>query len=169
VERLVSHDKRFAALSLTIKHDGLKLLVMIRLCPLPYSLSNGAVATIPTVRWSSFALATALASPKLLLHVFVGAKLAEIAEKGGSMDAKTKTISYLSVIIGMMAGVITGWVVYRQTKARARRIEAEERIRLGGEVPATTPTYVDDPETADYNAAQSDYDDYLHFLPESNP
>lgn len=126
VHRMVAHDSRFAALSLVLKHDGLKLLFMIRLCPLPYSLSNGAISTIPTVNWVNFMIATALASPKLLIHVFVGAKLGEIAEHGGEMDAKTKAISYLSVVIGALAGVLTGWIIYRQTKARARQLEAEE-------------------------------------------
>ena len=57
VERMVANDKRFAALTLTLKEDGLKLLCMIRLCPLPYSLSNGAMSTFPTVRPEMYALA----------------------------------------------------------------------------------------------------------------
>ncbi|TID17043.1 putative exopolygalacturonase B [Venturia nashicola] len=127
VSRLINRDPRFAALALTLKHDGIKLLIMIRLCPLPYSLSNGAISTIPTVSLASFALATAIVSPKLLLHVFVGAKLGELAEKGEDMDAKTKMISYISIAIGICAGAITGWVIYRQTKIRARQLEEEER------------------------------------------
>ena len=86
VDRLVKNDSRFAALALTLKHDGIKLLIMIRLCPLPYSFSNGAISTIPTVTWQSFMFATAIVSPKLLLHVFVGAKLGELAERGAEMD-----------------------------------------------------------------------------------
>ncbi|KAK5160269.1 hypothetical protein LTR04_004650 [Oleoguttula sp. CCFEE 6159] len=126
VTRLTAHDKRFAALSLTLKHDGIKLLCMIRLCPLPYSLSNGAIATFPTVHWLSFMLATAIASPKLLLHVFVGSRLGAIAKSGDKMDAKTKAISYLSIVIGLIAGVATGWIMYRKTTARAQELEAEE-------------------------------------------
>ncbi|KAK5243585.1 Tlg2-vesicle protein, partial [Cryomyces antarcticus] len=99
---------------------------MIRLCPLPYSLSNGAIATFPTVHWLSFMLATAIASPKLLLHVFVGSRLGAIAKSGDKMDAKTKAISYLSIVIGLIAGVATGWIMYRKTTARAQELEAEE-------------------------------------------
>jgi hypothetical protein len=127
VHRLMAHDTRFAALSLTLKHDGLKLLVMYRLCPLPYSISNGAVATFPTVHWASYALATAIVSPKLMLHIFIGSQLEKIAESGGKMDPKTKALSYVSIIIGLIAGVTTGWLVYRKTKARAAQLEAEER------------------------------------------
>jgi len=127
VSRLMENDKRFAALALTIKHDGLKLLIMIRLCPLPYSLSNGALSTIPTVTWLRFALATAIVSPKLLVHVFIGAQLGRLAEHGGEMDAKTKAVSYISIVVGSMMGVATGWIIYRQTTKRARELEAQER------------------------------------------
>ncbi|KAJ8611824.1 hypothetical protein MRB53_037737 [Persea americana] len=63
VERLTSKSKKFTALAMVLKHDGLKLLIMIRICPLPYSLANGVISTIPTVTWPNFMLATAIASP----------------------------------------------------------------------------------------------------------
>ncbi|THY34815.1 hypothetical protein D6D01_01850 [Aureobasidium pullulans] len=136
VTRLTENDKRFAALALTLKHDGIKLLMMIRLCPLPYSLSNGAISTIPTVQWPQFMIATAAASPKLFLHVFVGSQLGRIADSGDKMDAKTKAISYLSIAIGLTAGLATGFIMYTKTKSRARELEAEEReAAIRGEAP----------------------------------
>jgi hypothetical protein len=136
VTRLTENDKRFAALALTLKHDGVKLLMMIRLCPLPYSLSNGAISTIPTVQWPQFMAATAAATPKLILHVFVGSQLGRIADSGDKMDGKTKAISYLSIAIGLTAGVATGWIMYTKTKARAQELEAEEReAAVRGEAP----------------------------------
>ncbi len=127
---LVAKDKRFAALSLTLKHDGLKLLCMIRLCPLPYSISNGAMSTVPTVRPLMFALATALASPKLLIHVFIGSRLAAIARSGEKMDAATKAVNYASIVLGGLLGVATGFFIYQRTIARARQLEEEERAAL---------------------------------------
>ena len=126
VSRLTEKNKQFAALSLVLKHDGLKLLIMIRLCPLPYSLSNGAISTIPTVNWTNFALATAIASPRLLLHVFVGSRIGDLAENGDKMDTRTKIVSYVSIFIGIVAGIGTGYLVYVRTKARAEQLEAEE-------------------------------------------
>jgi uncharacterized membrane protein YdjX (TVP38/TMEM64 family) len=114
VHRLVAHDKRFSALALTLKHDGLKVLVMIRLCPLPYSLSNGAMSTFPTVHPLSFALATSLATPKLLIHVFIGSRLAELAKSGEKMDAATKVINYLSIAFGAVLGAATAWFIYKK-------------------------------------------------------
>ena len=135
VHRLVGEDKRFEALALTLKHDGLKILCMIRFCPLPYSLSNAAMSTFPTVHPLMFALATAIASPKLLIHVFIGDRLARIAESGGEMDTSTRIINYTSIAIGAILGIGVGWWIYSQTIARAKELELEEeaaRREAGG-------------------------------------
>jgi hypothetical protein len=128
--RLTARDSRFAAFSLVLKHDGLKLLVMIRLCPLPYSLSNGAISTIQSVKPLTFALATALASPKLMIHVFIGGRLAAIARNGNTMDATTKAVNYISIIGGMIFGAVTGYLIYQRTVARSQQLEAEERAKI---------------------------------------
>lgn len=147
VHRLVANDKRFAALALVLKHDGLKLLIMFRLCPLPYSLSNGAVATIPTVHWGTFGLATAIVSPKLLLHIFIGSQLEKIAESGGKMPAGAKALSYISIAIGAVAGVATGWFMYKKTSERAQQLEAEERAGIRrASIEDIEREYTDDPE-----------------------
>ncbi|MCJ1272565.1 Tlg2-vesicle protein [Puttea exsequens] len=127
VERLVSNDRRFEALSLVLKHDGLKLLVMIRLCPLPYSISNGAISTFPTVSTWTFALATAAATPKLFGAIFIGSRLAVIAKSGEKMDAATKAINWISIVLGVILGGLTGLIIYKRTLARSRQIEAEQR------------------------------------------
>jgi uncharacterized membrane protein YdjX (TVP38/TMEM64 family) len=167
-ERLVSRDSRFAALALTLKHDGLKLLIMIRLCPLPYSLMNGALATVPTVSWQTFALATAIASLKLMLHIFVGAQLGEIAAHGEEMDTRTKVVSYISIVIGAGVGIATGIFMYRQTKRRAAELQAQEADavrRASGD--SLRWEYADDP--AALEAAQTlrerDDDISLHTEP----
>jgi uncharacterized membrane protein YdjX (TVP38/TMEM64 family) len=125
VHRLVGEDKRFNALALTLKHDGLKILCMIRFCPLPYSLSNAAISTFPTVHPLMFALATAIASPKLLIHVFIGSRLASLAENK-KMDSSIKAINYASIIIGAVLGAAVGWIIYQRTMIRARDLETEE-------------------------------------------
>lgn len=179
VHRLVANDKRFAALALTLKHDGLKLLVMIRCCPLPYSLSNGAIATFPTVHWASYGIATAIVSPKLMLHVFIGTQLNKIAESGGQMDAKTKALSYISIAIGVIAGAATGWFMYKKTKERARQLEAAERAGIRRtSIEDLEREYADDPaaleaaealrEDEDDISLRSDWGDEYHDDPDED-
>ncbi|KAF2234508.1 hypothetical protein EV356DRAFT_446484 [Viridothelium virens] len=145
VQRMTQNDKRFAALSLVLKHDGLKLLCMIRLCPLPYSLSNGAISTIPSVNVRDFAIATAAVTPKLLIHVFVGSQLGSLAEHGDKMSAGAKAASYSGMAIGGIAGVVTGWWMYRKVGARAQELEAEEaqHVRTGSHSSSVGPGFTD--------------------------
>ncbi|KAI9734385.1 MAG: Tlg2-vesicle protein [Cirrosporium novae-zelandiae] len=169
--RLAAHDKRFAALALTLKHDGIKLLCMIRLCPLPYSFSNGALSTIHTVKPLTFMLATAGVTPKLLIPVFIGSRLAEIARTGEKMDAKTKAINYCSIIFGVTLGIVTGWLIYGRTVARARELEAEETadLRRATADGQSVSEFTDDPEaqTAAATLLEADDDDVLDFFDES--
>ena len=103
---------------------------MIRLCPLPYSLSNGALSTFQTISPLNFALATALATPKLLIHVFIGSRLGALA---GPMDGTTKAVNWASIIFGSILGAGTGWWVYKRTQARARQLEAEEQAKTSAQ------------------------------------
>jgi uncharacterized membrane protein YdjX (TVP38/TMEM64 family) len=174
VERLVASDKRFAALTLTLKHDGLKLLVMIRLCPLPYSLSNGAMSTFPSVHPAMYALATAIITPKLLVHVFIGSRLAAIAKSGEKMSAGTRAINYISIAVGATVGIVTGWYIYQKTMARARQLEEEEanNVRNTSRRTGIPPrVYSDDPEAqvaTTPSAEDAAEDDDIAYLDEND-
>ncbi|ETS87594.1 hypothetical protein PFICI_01422 [Pestalotiopsis fici W106-1] len=125
VDRLVGADRRFVALGQVLRHDGLLVLAGIRFCPLPYSLSNGFLATIPNINPLRFAAATALATPKLLVHVFIGSRLAQLAEDD-DMSTGDKVINYLSMLVGGLLGMGIGLFVYRRTMARAEELAREE-------------------------------------------
>jgi len=171
VERMVAHDKRFAALALTLKHDGLKLLCMIRLCPLPYSLSNGAMSTIHTVHPAMYALATALVTPKLFIHAFIGSRLAAIARSGGKMSVGTKAVNWVSIIGGATIGAFTGWYIYQKTMARARELEAEETESIqdaGRRKGVSAREFSDDPEAQAAVDTLARDDDAMDFFDESD-
>ena len=121
VKRLMEHDKRFAALALTLKYDGLKLLCMIRLCPLPYSICNGAVSTFPTVQPLMYGLATAIISPKLLVPAFIGSRIRLLSEKGEEMSAGSKAVNICSIILTIGIGIFTGWYIYQRFEPQIHR------------------------------------------------
>jgi hypothetical protein len=104
------------------------------------------LSSIPTIHWTSFFLATLIASPKLLLHVWVGAQMAELADRGDKMDTKTKIISYTSIAIGSILGAVTGWWIYSRTMRRAAELEELEREESGGTL---ADEYEDDPDLAE--------------------
>ena len=92
-----------------------------------------------------FALATAAATPRLLIAVFVGSRLAVIARSGEKMDTATKTVNWASIVFGVLLGAATGWLIYTRTFARSQQIEAEERA--AGRHPTTqSADFSDEPE-----------------------
>jgi uncharacterized membrane protein YdjX (TVP38/TMEM64 family) len=110
----MENDKRFAALALTLKYDGLKLLCMIRLCPLPYSICNGAMSTFPTVTPLNYALATAIITPKLMVAAFIGSRLRELSKNNEEMSAGAKAVNVISIFVSITVAVGTGFYIYQR-------------------------------------------------------
>jgi uncharacterized membrane protein YdjX (TVP38/TMEM64 family) len=110
----MEHDTRFTALALTLEHDGLKLLCMIRLCPLPFSLCNGAMSTFPAVHPLTYGLATAIITPKLMVAAFIGSRLRILSDKNEQMSPGSKAVNIISILVTVSIGVFTGWYIYRR-------------------------------------------------------
>ncbi|KAM0241112.1 hypothetical protein ACHAPO_001914 [Fusarium lateritium] len=132
VDRMVGQDHRFVALGQVLRQEGIWYLTGIRFCPLPFSLSNGFLATIPSITPLAFTISTALSSPKLLVHVFIGSRLALLAEKGDKMSAGSKAINYLSMLLGGAVGLGVGLIIYRRTMARAEELAQQEGLNPAG-------------------------------------
>lgn len=128
----MEHDKRFAALALTLKYDGLKLLCMIRLCPLPYSICNGAISTFPTVQPLMYGLATTIISPKLLIPAFVGSRVRLLTEKGGEMSAGAKAVNIISIVATIAIGGGTAYYIYQRLVAQNRTFLQSSNVWLTG-------------------------------------
>lgn len=61
VEGLVGKDHRFQALAQVLRREGIGMLALVRFCPLPFSISNGFLATVRSISPAKFALATLMA------------------------------------------------------------------------------------------------------------
>ncbi|KKA30296.1 hypothetical protein TD95_005092 [Thielaviopsis punctulata] len=122
VHRLVGQDPRFVALGQVLRRDGLLMLTMIRFCPLPFSLSNGFLATIPTITPLAFAISTALSTPKLFIHIWLASRLAILAERGDSMSIGERLVNYLSMGLAGVIGVTVTIIIYKRTMQRAEEI-----------------------------------------------
>ena len=101
-----------------------------------------------------------------MIHIFIGGRLAAIARSGEKMDPGTKAINWASIIGGAIIGVLTGWLIYRRTMARARQLESEQ---ISDERrPATRRRYSDDPENTTASPTMA-REDRLDFLPPDDP
>lgn len=130
----LGENPKFRALTSTMSDEGLTLLVMIRLCPLPYSMSNGALASIPSVSLWKFALATAITTPKLFMHIFVGDRLVRLNEKS---DWTEKILNVVSILIAVGIGSLTAYIMYIRTVERVERDSAENYVELEAQAEQT--------------------------------
>lgn len=138
-QRLVNSNEKFRALAeiLRERESSLYLLVLIRLCPLPYSLSNGALALVPELPAMTFLWASVLTSPKLLIHIFVGSKLKELGDELKS--SHTKVVDIISIVLTASAAMITTYVIYAKMQ---KKLESYHR-----------------PENPDDNMVYGNFDD----------
>lgn len=144
-KRMATENGKFAALTRALEQDRFTLLWMIRLCPLPYSLSNGALSSIPSVTLFRFLIATGLVSPKLFIHIFIGDRLVQM---GTEKDTTSKIVDFISIGIASVATAATMYIIYKKTMQRAH---VEEYVEVGD-------TTIDDLELSD-NVGESDEED----------
>ena len=160
---LINHNEKFRAFSEILKEDSsLFLVILLRLCPLPYSLSNGALAAIPELPVQTYFLASLITSPKLLIHVFVGHKVKELGDE--SKTKSTKVIDILSIVITGLAAFATTYIIYHKMQeklasyhnANGTNHEDQDRMIFGN--------FEDDLESGqnvELDASQFDADNFI--------
>ncbi|WFD31063.1 Tlg2-vesicle protein [Malassezia sp. CBS 17886] len=107
----VKRDARFRALQDAVREQGLKMTIMSR-----YSLDS--------VSLSMYLLSTAAASPRLLVHVFLGAKMYELMNRDvrAKMDTSAKVVNVVSIVASMVLGILCSWSVHRAHASLTRRV-----------------------------------------------
>ncbi|KAK9468462.1 hypothetical protein V1512DRAFT_259546 [Lipomyces arxii] len=147
-QRLAEHNRNFEALAFTLEHDGLKLLWMIRMSPLPFSFSNAALSTIHTISPRNFAIATLISTPKLLIPVFIGSRLRNLSDD--KLDTGTKVLNLFSIIGGAAVAALTGWIIYQRMTQRSRHLYAQvDHERQMYDEPLRTPASNEDARDID--------------------
>lgn len=69
--------------------------------------------------------------PKLLVHVFIGSRLAELAESGDKMSGFDRAVNYVGMLGGSLLGFSVGLFIYRRTMARAAELALEAELEDG--------------------------------------
>ena len=117
--RLINHYEMFRAFAEILSDDNsLVLLILIRLCPTPYSLSNGALLGIPELPLLTYFLATLITSPKLLIHLYIGSKIKELGQ--GESSNMTKIVDVISIIITGTAATLATYLIYAKMQAKLK-------------------------------------------------
>lgn len=67
-------------------------------------------------------------SVKLLVHVFIGSRLAVLFEHGTEMTTRDKIINWTGMGVSGLIGLAVGFVIYRRTMERAADIAREQAM-----------------------------------------
>ncbi|KAH3685310.1 hypothetical protein WICPIJ_003723 [Wickerhamomyces pijperi] len=124
--KIVNSHQKLSVFNTILKEDNsFWILAMIRLCPLPYSLTNAALAAIPGVSTWNFFLGSLISSPKLALYLFVGTKLKHIGEDRGFWG---KFVDILSIVLTMCFVGVTGYVLYWKMTTKLREMDQQQNV-----------------------------------------
>ncbi|KAG8900773.1 Tlg2-vesicle protein [Tulasnella sp. 403] len=116
-------NRKWTALENVIRARGLPLIILIRLSPFPpWVYANLLFASIETVSFFQFMIATFVYTPKLMIAVWIGSRLAMLSdgEQRDKMDTKTKIVNTLSIIVSIALAFAAGWVVWKLTEKEIR-------------------------------------------------
>ncbi|CCK69745.1 Tvp38p KNAG_0C06520 [Huiozyma naganishii CBS 8797] len=119
-ERLLHMNKRFEAFASVLQeNNSYWLLALLRLCPFPYSLTNGAIASIYGISLKNFAIANVITSPKLLIYLFIGSRIKNMGE---TTSAGSRLFDFASILVTIAVFTLTAWLLYFRTQRRYREM-----------------------------------------------
>ncbi|KAH3898939.1 related to Golgi apparatus membrane protein TVP38 [Saccharomycodes ludwigii] len=145
-EKLLHSNKKFEAVASILQdHDSYWLLSLIRLCPFPYSLTNGALAGIYGISVKNFAIASTITSPKLIIYLFIGSRLKRL---GQDESEGSKLFDLLSIFFAIFILTLTAWILYFKTKKRYLELESTAQDPFADD--RNSNTTVNDPTSFDF-------------------
>ena len=124
-EKLVHWNRRFEALaSILQENNSYWILALLRLCPFPYSLTNGAIAGVYGISVRNFSIANIITTPKLFIYLFIGSRVKSLAE---SESTGSRVFDLVSIIITLLILSLTAWLLYFKTKKRYLELQNRDR------------------------------------------
>ncbi|GCE98360.1 Tlg2-vesicle protein [Zygosaccharomyces mellis] len=126
-EQLVHTSPRFEAFAAILRENhSYWILALLRLCPFPYSLTNGAVAAVHGLSIRNFSIAQVIASPKLLVYLFIGSRVKNIGE---SDSTGSKLFDLVSILVTGLLLTFTAWILYFKTRNKYLEIQQLHRYQ----------------------------------------
>lgn len=117
--RWLSQYPNFGLIEKAVERGGIKLLVIIRLAPYPFGVSN-ILFSATKLKLSTFMTATCIALFRNLIHVYIGSTFASFAE----LKDQKSPAQFVPIVISFCLAICA--LVYLTFKVRA--ILNEERI-----------------------------------------
>lgn len=133
-KHLIKMNKKFEAFAMILQqNNSYWFLALFRLCPFPYSLTNGALASIYGVSVKNFAIANIITSPKLVMYLFIGSRIKHLGDDSNTGNSKLFDICSIFITVFILS--LTAWVLYNKTQQKYLQLQnASEEANM--EIPA---------------------------------
>ncbi|WFD43160.1 Tlg2-vesicle protein [Malassezia psittaci] len=81
-------------------------------------MDGSARESLDSINLFTFILSAIISTPRLFLHVFMGAKLFELMNRDIRLhqDTATKIQNAISLAVGLIVGASSSWLIWRETK-----------------------------------------------------
>ncbi|KAK8844057.1 hypothetical protein IAR55_006851 [Kwoniella newhampshirensis] len=153
----IGRNDKWDAFGHVMRSKGLPLVIMIRYCPIPWAVGNGLFASIESVKFWHFMLATLCIQPRLLIPVFIGSRLTSLASDSPSSDPLRFWLNLFSIGLSGSISVVTGIVIYRLTLEQMRKLDRDGGSGQGfGDGELAAEVLEQDALLGEYNDSSSD-------------
>lgn len=122
---------KFEAVSRAIGQGGLKMVLMIRISPLPWQITNLLLALCDKVSFRTYALAAFISSFKFNADVWFGSQLVSLYDPNSSPEALK--VNRCITIAGVIITTMITFLIYKSTKQRIKECEDEQVALLSQE------------------------------------
>ncbi|KAI8080725.1 uncharacterized protein B0P05DRAFT_539350 [Gilbertella persicaria] len=126
-----SKQEKYVAIQEAIEQGGFKMMMLIRLSPIPWPITNMLLSVLPTITTQQFVLSSALSSIKVSLEVWIGSQLADLSNPHLPPSAHRITMLTMGCSLTMLVGV--AWWLYRLTMQKVdalRSIQTEPVLSM---------------------------------------
>ncbi|KAG2197315.1 hypothetical protein INT46_005641 [Mucor plumbeus] len=108
-----SKQEKYTAIQEAIEQGGFKMIMLIRLSPIPWPIQNMLLSILPTISTQQFVLASFLSSFKVSVEVWIGSQLADISNP--NLPPSAHRIAMMVMGVGVFILIAVAWWLYRLT------------------------------------------------------
>ena len=136
ISRRLGHNEKFRMIDAAVGREGWKIIVLLRLCPLPYGLANYCYGLTAIRFWPYFFATCFTIIPANAFFVWLGASTRAFAGEGAHAHHPGEKVL---LVIGLIAGFCALSYITRLAKAAVDKVE---RVVKPEETPAPEPAEI---------------------------
>lgn len=121
--------KIYSVISGAIHEGGFKIILLIRLCPVPWQLTSLILSVNEHISFNIYCITACVGSLKLIWAVWLGSQLASL--NNPDLPPEIHQYALISLAIGLTLLAVVGAWMYRLTMQKIRDKQADQEPLLG--------------------------------------